>query len=254
MMENLIEQIPGATPVFVLVAGFVIGLAHAFEPDHVAAVATQATKARHSRSLPIFRQMGVGAFRGSILGALWGAGHTSTLLLVSMLIFVFSLSIPPQVFSNLELVVGMMLVFLGASIYLNKKLLRKEHKHPHVHENGTIHTHEHTHNKDHRHGHKSYIIGCIHGLAGSGALVVLALSTLSDVQIILSFVLVFGVGSILGMMIVSGAIGLPFAISTHSEKIHKILRFVVGAISITIGFDILYNVTLESGSFFGLHL
>jgi hypothetical protein len=254
VIESLIEQIPSATPVFVLVAGFVIGLAHAFEPDHVAAVATQATKSRQSYSLPVFRRMGIGALKGSILGALWGAGHTSMLLLVSMLIFVFSLSIPPQVFSNLELVVGMMLVFLGASIYLNKKLLRKGHEHPHVHENGTIHTHEHTHNKEHRHGHKSYIIGCIHGLAGSGALVVLALSTLSDVQIILSFVLVFGVGSILGMMIVSGAIGLPFAISTHSEKIHRALRFVVGAISITIGFDILYNVTLESGSFFGLHL
>lgn len=254
MIENLIEQIPSATPIFVLVAGFVIGLAHAFEPDHVAAVATQATKFRQNRSLPVFRRLGAGAFKGSILGALWGAGHTSTLLLVSMLIFVFSLSIPPEVFSNLELVVGMMLVFLGISIYVNKKLFRKDHEHPHVHDDGTIHTHQHDHVKEHSHGHKSYIIGCIHGLAGSGALVVLALSTLSDVQIILSFVLVFGVGSILGMMIVSGAIGLPFAISTHSEKIHKALRFVVGAISITIGLDILYNVTLESGNFFGLSL
>jgi len=254
MIESLIEQIPDATPVFVLVAGFVIGLAHAFEPDHVAAVATQATRSRQNHSLPVFRRIGTGAFKGSILGALWGAGHTSTLLLVSLLIFVFSLSIPPQVFSNLELIVGMMLVFLGASIYLNKKLLRKGHEHPHVHEDGMIHTHQHDHNKEHRHGHKSYIIGCIHGLAGSGALVILALSTLSDVQVILSFVLVFGIGSILGMMMVSGAIGLPFAISTYSEKIYKTLRFVVGAISITIGFDILYNVTLESGNFFGLHL
>jgi sulfite exporter TauE/SafE len=254
MIENIIEQIPGATPVFVLVAGFVIGLAHAFEPDHVAAVATQATKARQNSSLPVFRRIGIGAFRGSILGALWGAGHTSMLILVSLLIFVFSLKVPNEVFSNFELIVGMMLVFLGISIYMNKKLLRKGHVHPHIHEDGTMHAHEHSHNKEHRHGHKSYIIGCVHGLAGSGALVVLALSTLNDVQIILSFILVFGVGSILGMMMVSGAIGLPFAVSTSSERIHKFLRFIVGAVSIIIGFDILYSVTLESGNFFGLHL
>lgn len=254
MLESLIEQIPEAAPIFVLVAGFVIGLSHAFEPDHVAAVATQATTSKQSRSLPVFRRLGLGAFKGSMLGALWGAGHTSTLLFVSLLIFVFSLSIPSAIFSNLELVVGLMLVFLGISVYVNKKLFRKNHAHPHVHADGTVHTHEHNHDKVHHHGHRSYIIGCIHGLAGSGSLVILALSTLSDIQIILSFVLVFGVGSILGMMIVSGAIGLPFAVFTHSERIHKTLRFVVGAISMGIGFDILYNVTLETGNFFGLPL
>ena len=252
MIEELIKQLPTATPFFVLVAGFVIGLFHAFEPDHVVAVATQNSKSAQKSSLSFFQQIRSGAIKSSILGALWGAGHTSSLVIVSLLIFVFSMNIPNEMFSNFEFGVGVMLVILGVFTYLNRRLVREKHIHTHTHDD-LVHTHPHTHDKVHSHGHKAYIIGCIHGLAGSGSLVVLALSTLHDLQTILSFILVFGIGSIVGMMLVSSAIGLPFSLSVYSERINKILRYLVGSISIIIGIDILYNIVI-SGSFFGLNI
>jgi len=252
MIEELIKQLPTATPLFVLVAGFVIGLFHAFEPDHVVAVATQNSKSTQKSSLSFFKQIRSGAIKSSILGALWGAGHTSSLVLVSLLIFVFSMNIPNEMFSNFEFGVGVMLVILGVFTYLNRRLVGEKHIHTHTHDD-LVHTHPHTHDKVHSHGHKSYIIGCIHGLAGSGSLVVLALSTLHDLQTILSFILVFGIGSIVGMMLVSSAIGLPFSLSVYSERINKILRYLVGSISIIIGIDILYNIVI-SGTFFGLNI
>ena len=252
MIEELIKQLPTATPFFVLVAGFLIGLSHAFEPDHIVAVATQNSKSLQKNSSSIFRQISSGAIKSSILGALWGAGHTSALVLVSLLIFVFSMSIPNQMFGNFEFGVGIMLVILGLSTYFNRRLFGEKHIHTHAHD-GIIHTHPHIHDKTHGHGHKSYIIGCIHGLAGSGSLVVLALSTLHDLQTILSFVLVFGIGSIIGMIMISSVIGLPFSLTFYSERINKILRYSVGSISIVIGIDILYNI-ITSGNFFGLSI
>jgi len=251
MIEELIKELPTATPFFVLVSGFLIGLSHAFEPDHVVAVATQNSKLAQKSSLRHFRQIGLSALRSSILGALWGAGHTSSLVLVSLLIFVFSMSIPDTMFGNFEFGVGMMLVILGLFTYLRRGLKQK-HIHTHTHDN-LVHTHPHTHDKEHTHGHKSYLIGCIHGLAGSGSLVVLALSTLHNLENILSFILVFGVGSIIGMMLVSSAIGLPFSFTVYSNRINKILRYSVGSLSIIIGIDIMYNI-INSGSFFGLSI
>ena len=252
MIEELVKHLPTATPFFALVTGFLIGLLHAFEPDHVVAVATQNSKSTQKNSLPFFQHIRSSAIKSSILGALWGAGHTSSLVLVSLLIFVFSMNIPNEMFSNFEFGVGIMLVILGVFTYLNRRLVGEKHIHTHTHDD-LVHTHPHTHDKVHSHGHKSYIIGCIHGLAGSGSLVVLALSTLHDLQTILSFILVFGTGSIVGMMLVSSAIGLPFSFSVYSKRINKILRYLVGSISIIIGIDILYNIVI-SGSFFGLNI
>lgn len=247
MIEELIKQLPSATPFFVLAAGFMLGLLHAFEPDHVVAVATQNSKLAQKRSMSIFRQIGSGAIKSSFLGALWGAGHTSAIVLVSLLIFVFSMNIPDKIFSNFEIGVGMMLVALGLFTYAKRGIAAQKHTHPHAHDT-MVHVHPHAHDKTHSHGHKSYLIGCVHGLAGSGSLVVLALSTLHNLENILSFVLVFGVGSIIGMMLVSSVIGLPFSLTQHSARINKILRYSVGSISIVIGVDILYNI-LSSGNF-----
>lgn len=242
-----------ATPLFVLTAGFVIGLLHAFEPDHVAAVSTQIAGYKTKQSKSIGRRIGTNTIRTSILGALWGAGHTSTLVLVGALVFLFSLEISEEVFSGLEFVVGVMLVFLGVSAYVTKKMLMGKHAHPHTHSDGTMHIHPHTHDGKHKHGHRSYFIGCIHGLAGSGSLVVLVAATFSDIQTILSFVLVFGIGSILGMMLVSGVIALPFTLSAHAIKISRILRYAVAAASIGVGVHIMFEVAYES-NVFGLHI
>jgi ABC-type nickel/cobalt efflux system permease component RcnA len=251
MIEELVQQLPTATPYFVLGVGFLIGLLHAFEPDHVVAVATQNSKLYHKQS-SVSGRIGSSALKGSILGGLWGAGHTSMIVLVSLLVFAFSMNIPSSMFDNFEFVVGLMLVALGLFTYYNRKSIKQKHVHPHSHD-GLVHTHHHTHDKAHTHGHKSYLIGCIHGLAGSGSLVVLALSALHDLQTVLSFVVIFGIGSIIGMMLVSSVIGLPFSLAQNSEKISKILRYLVGSMSIIMGAGILYNI-LTSASFFGLSI
>lgn len=251
MLEEIIKQLPSATPFFVLASGFLIGLLHAFEPDHVAAVATQNTKLSQ-RSLTRLGQIRSGALKSSVLGALWGAGHTSSIVLVSVLIFAFSVNIPDEMFGNFEFGVGLMLITLGFLTYRNRGLMGQKHIHTHTH-NDIVHTHAHTHDKAHSHGHKSYLIGCVHGLAGSGSLVVLALSALHDLQNILSFVVIFGVGSIVGMILVSSAIGLPFSLTVNSQRINKILRYSIASISIIIGMEILYGI-ITSGSFFGLSI
>ena len=114
--------------------------------------------------------------------------------------------------------------------------------HSHAHKDGTIHTHPHDHNGDHKHSHKSYLIGCIHGLAGSGALLVVIAGTLSNIQDILSFILIFGVGSIIGMTLVSSLIGIPFALSNKALSLEKTLRYVVGSVSFLIGISIIYEI------------
>ena len=251
MIEELVQQLPTATPYFVLGAGFLIGLLHAFEPDHVVAVATQNSKLYQKKS-SMSGRITASAIKGSVLGGLWGAGHTSMIVLVSLLIFAFSMNIPSSMFDNFEFGVGIMLVALGLFTYYNRKSIKQKHVHPHSHD-GMVHTHSHTHDKSHTHGHKSYLIGCIHGLAGSGSLVVLALSALHDLQTVLSFGVIFGVGSIIGMMLVSSIIGLPFSLVQNSAKINKILRYLVGSISIIIGAGILYDI-LTNASFFGLNI
>jgi hypothetical protein len=114
--------------------------------------------------------------------------------------------------------------------------------HSHAHKDGTIHTHPHDHGSDHKHGHKSYLIGCIHGLAGSGVLLVVIAGTLSSIQDILSFILIFGVGSVIGMTVISSLIGIPFALSNKALSLEKTLRYVVGSVSFLIGISIIYEI------------
>src|SRR3990172_6036224 len=250
-MEELISQFQTMTPILIMVAGLAIGLEHAFEPDHIAAVSTQIAKRKfqQSKSLKVF--VGQSTLRSSLLGALWGAGHTSTLILVGLLVFALSLSITNTVFIGLEFIVGLMLVFLGSMAYLNKSIFKFRHLHPHIHEDGTIHTHPHTHDGEHKHGHKLYAIGCVHGLAGSGSLVVLVASSLGSVEMVLSFILIFGIGSMVGMAIISGLIGLPFAFTSNIVKINRILRYVAGTASLLIGINIMYEVGVI-GKLFGI--
>jgi high-affinity nickel permease len=247
-MEEILTQIGELSPVLIMGLGLAIGLEHAFEPDHVAAVGTQVSKGRLAQKSrkSLLRS---GAIRSSVIGVFWGAGHTTTLVLMGILVYALAIKIEQQIFSGLEFAVGIMLVFLAATTILNKRF-RLKHRHPHQHTDGTIHYDEHSHSDiDHKHGHKSYLIGCIHGLAGSGSLVVLTAATLNNVMMVLSFILIFGIGSIMGMMLVSGILGLPFALSAKSITINKILRYAAGAFSLVIGINILYSVGIVDNLF-----
>jgi len=248
MFEQILDQIQTMSPALILTLGLAIGLQHAFEPDHVAAVSTLVSKSK--RGSQTFKQIvKEGTFKSSILGAFWGAGHTTSLVVMGLLMFVLAINIPSNVFLGLEFVVGIMLVYLAFTTFSNKKLFPIKHMHPHAHENGTVHIHQHEHNSEHKHSHKSYLIGCIHGLAGSGALVVLTASTLGNIETVLSFILIFGVGSVLGMVLVSNLIGLPFAFTNKIGSANKILRYVAGGASLLIGVNIVYEIGIVENLF-----
>lgn len=223
--------------------GLTVGIQHAFEPDHIAAVSTQISKLKFTQKSK--RKLFKESFtKSSFLGAIWGAGHTTALVMVGFLAYAFVLTIQDKIFSELEFVVGIMLVFLGISTILNRKF-RLRHKHPHQHNDGTIHFDEHTHNdSEHLHSHRSYFIGLVHGLAGSGSFVALTAATLSNVEMILGFIVIFGIGSIIGMTLVGVFMGIPFVFVNKIKIIQKAFRFVAGTFSLIIGINILFQIEI----------
>ena len=241
MIDNVLEQIGILSPVLVMGLGLTIGIQHAFEADHIAAVSTQILKSKlvKKSTKQLLRES---ITKLSILGAVWGAGHTTTLVLIGFLVYVLAITLTDQIFSGLEFTVGLMLVFLGVTTIFNKKIQFK-HKHPHSHKNGTIHLDEHDHNdSDHGHTHRSYLIGMIHGLAGSGSLVVLTAFIFDDVGMMLGFIIIFGIGSMMGMALVGSLIGIPLAFGNRITLIQKIFRYVAGTLSLVIGFNIMYQI------------
>lgn len=248
MINEILNQFQTMTPALILTLGLAVGLQHAFEPDHISAVTTQILKRKH-KTLEMKQLLKEGTFKSSILGALWGAGHTTTLIIIGLLLFVFSINIPSKVFLGFELIVGIMLVILAITTFSNKKIFKLKHTHPHIHSNGTLHTHPHNHDGEHKHTHKSYLIGCIHGLAGSGSLVVLTASTIGDFQTVLSFILIFGIGSVIGMAIISSLIGLPFALTNKFGTASKTLRYIACSATLLIGVNIIYEIGLSENLF-----
>jgi sulfite exporter TauE/SafE len=220
--------------------GFTIGIQHAFEPDHVSAVSTQVLKSKFDKksTKQLIKQS---IMKSSFLGAVWGAGHTTTLVLMGFLVYALAITMSEHIFSGFEFAVGVMLVFLGIATIINKKIQFK-HKHPHSHKDGTMHLDEHNHNdSNHRHTHKSYLIGLIHGLAGSGSLVVLSAVALDDMGMVLGFIVIFGVGSMIGMALVGILMGVPLAFAHRITSIQKIFKYVAGMFSLVIGINIMYQ-------------
>ncbi len=248
MINEILNQIQTMTPALILTMGLAVGLQHAFEPDHISAVTTQILKRKH-KTLELKQLLKEGTFKSSILGALWGAGHTTTLIIIGLLLFAFSINIPSKVFLGFEMIVGIMLVILAITTFSNKKLFKLKHSHPHIHTNGTLHIHPHNHEGEHKHSHKSYLIGCIHGLAGSGSIVILTASTLGDLQTVLSFILIFGIGSVIGMTIISSLIGLPFVLTNKFRSASKTLRYIACSATLLIGINIIYEIGLSENLF-----
>lgn len=233
----------GPTLLTTLSMGFLLGLVHALEADHVISVTTIVSQ---------HRTLG----RASLAGVFWGLGHTTTLLLVGLLVIVFKITIAQPVALFLEFAVGVVLVALGVSV-VKGYITGKVHAHAHQHHGVThLHFHSHAGREDHDHEHwaahhgRSLLVGMVHGLAGSAALMLLVLATIPTPLWGLLYILVFGAGSILGMVCVSTAIGLPFLITVESHApIHRWLRMGTGLASIAYGFFILTNVGFVQGLF-----
>jgi len=231
------ELSPSLSTFSVLVIGFVLGLQHATEADHLAAVSTIVSEKKN-------------LFMASLVGGLWGVGHTISLFAVGIIVIFLKLQISESVEAKLEACVGLMLVILGVNAL--RKLLQAKKVHIHTHEHGGhVHAHIHTHaekaaeESHHRFSLRSIVIGMVHGLAGSAALMLLVVPTIPSPWLATLYIFVFGVGSIGGMMTMSFLIGLPFHFTANRfDILNKAIRLSAGVFSLGFGATIIYEKLL----------
>lgn len=231
-----------------LILGFLLGLKHATDADHVVAVSTIVSEYRN-------------AWRGLWVGVSWGLGHTTPLIITGIAILL--LKEPAARFYEsyahfLEFAVGIMLVFLGLQAFWNLRR-RRIHAHEHEHEENS-HAHLHTHElltpPASHHGFfqpgkpffrlKSYVVGFVHGLAGSAAvmLVVLTTNAVSSFIVGLLYIIAFGLGTILSMGIITLVMGIPFSISGRFERVNQGVAAIAGTASIGFGFFLIYQLAV----------
>lgn len=238
---NIVQSnINAAAPTGILLLGLVTGLRHSMEADHIAAVLS--VVASNHKNIK----------RASMLGAIWGLGHTMSLFVAGLVVLLFAVNISETISSRLEFGVGIMLLFLGFTTLTGwsigkffKGLRHKtsSHKHIHYHEsNNIVHSHGHIHDTEHKHGHKSLIIGMVHGMAGSGALLLIVLSTINSIPLGLAYIAIFGAGSIGGMAAVSTLMGIPFVKLSNSAKISIALRYAAAITTLAIGTGLIYDL------------
>ncbi|HXL82000.1 MAG TPA: hypothetical protein VN951_14075 [Pyrinomonadaceae bacterium] len=255
-METSFTSLGGSA---LLGLGLVFGLKHATEVDHLVAVSTIVSEHRS-------------VLRSALVGGLWGAGHTASLVIIGVLVLVFRVAIPLRVANWLEFGVALMIIVLG--VLAVARVLRKRpdvHLHRHSH-NGQSHVHIHFHehgtehdttaashqSKDspatqasHSHaisqvGFKPLLVGAMHGLAGSAALTLLVLTQIQSVLLGLLYLALFGIGSTLGMLLMSGLIGLPFVLSGRRlTSINYGLQTAAGCFSVAFGLWYVYATAFK---------
>ena len=228
--------LPASSGLSILLLGFLLGVKHALDADHIVAVSTIATG---NRSLK----------RSCAIGFCWGVGHTAVLLVAGLAVLGFHLAIPHDTARLFEAGVGVMLIGLGLSV--GWTLLRERlHVHAHTHDDGTGHLHVHSHLEGHGHAHlhryrleyKSLAVGMMHGLAGSAALLLLVLSTVRSLTDGMLYILVFGTGSISGMVLLGAVLSIPFAVTpARLVRTHLMLRALAGLASVSLGGRMLYE-------------
>jgi ABC-type nickel/cobalt efflux system permease component RcnA len=199
---------------YIFLMGFLLGLRHALDADHVAAVATLASRTRSARETVR-------------VGMAWGVGHALTLLTVCLFVLALGVGFSDSLATGLEFLVGIMLVLLGADV-IRRVIRDRVHAHGHSHDRRGKHLHVHSHADDrnhaaasHDHAHASGLtgramaVGLMHGLAGSAALLVVSIVNTADFTIGLIYVALFGIGSMLGMAALSVTIALPLCLGVR---------------------------------------
>jgi len=240
LLEEIVSTVGDLTPALIMGLGLMVGIEHAFEPDHIAAVGTQLFKRKSKNRIK--NKLKTAFAKSSLIGIFWGAGHTTTLVIIGFLAYFFTIHITTEIFFDFELMVGAMLIFLGITT-IRKNKFKIQHRHPHQHSDGNLHFDVHEHNDDdHKHHHKSYLIGLIHGMAGSGSLIALTATTFDNIELTLIFILLFGLGSVIGMIIVSGLIGLPILLTDRISFINQFFRYGTATISLILGVRILFEI------------
>lgn len=257
----------------ILVLGFFLGMRHATDPDHVIAVTTIVARERTIKL-------------AAWIGALWGLGHTITIFAVGSGIILFSWVIPPHIGLSMEFSVGLMLILLGilnltgVMQWITNSFTPSHthhdhdsftHAHPHTH-GDYIHTHPHSHQPE-SHSHppdatplsridrlfgslgayqllRPLVVGLVHGLAGSAAVALLVLATIREAKWGVLYLLIFGVGTIAGMMLITAAISLPFSYTSNRfTGFNRMLRVTSGIVSLAFGLFIAYKIGFVNGLF-----
>ncbi len=254
----------------ILAVGFFLGMRHATDPDHVIAVTTIVSNQRNS-------------MRAAMIGAFWGFGHTLTIFVVGAGIILFNLVIPVRVGLSMELSVAVMLIILGlwnvagflrsapAASVPDPVAEKAIHSHPHSH-GAFVHNHPHTHqhesNSDSRDhapldwmdrvfgGVSAYqylrplVVGIVHGLAGSAAVALLVLTTIRNVHWAVAYLLIFGVGTIAGMMLITMSIASAFTMMGRGrQKFSRRLALASGVLSLGFGIFVAYQICFVNGLF-----
>lgn len=248
----------------ILAVGLLLGMRHATDADHVIAVSTIVTREQK-------------AGRAALIGAAWGVGHTATILAVGSVLILFRITLPARIGLSLELAVGLMLIVLGIR-NLRASLswpLGRRHEHKpmvHYHAHGDyIHAHasqpdvppSHSHQEtpvsklDQWFGRSSLysmvrplLIGIVHGLAGSAAIALLVLSTIPSARWAAGYLLIFGFGTVLGMMLITLAMASTFSFGQkHFVNVGRHFEWAAGAISLVFGMFVTYQISFGAGLF-----
>lgn len=237
-MGDFLGLFAAGSTIGVLGLGFFIGLKHATEADHLAAVSTIVSERKSLWS-------------SAVVGGLWGLGHTISLVIAGVFVLLLNFEISERTETILEFGVGIMLLMLGLNVIRRVKnggILHfhahghgeREHAHPHIHapaQNDRAETH---------HGFefspRSILIGMVHGLAGSAALMLIVIPTIESKALGLLYIVVFGIGSIGGMMIMSFLVGLPFHLTaSRFNLVNRLLQGTAGIVSVALGLAIIYE-------------
>src|SRR5450432_2659499 len=261
----------------ILAVGFFLGMRHATDPDHVIAVTTIVSNQRTS-------------MRAALIGAFWGVGHTLTIFVVGAGIILFNLVIPVRLGLSMELSVALMLIVLGvANVAAFFRSIPEAttsdfaldhsdgpsltHSHAHIHGH-LIHTHPHAHEpKTHSHNSgptplawldrlfgkagvylylRPLLVGIVHGLAGSAAVALLVLTTIRDPRWAVAYLLLFGIGTVAGMMVITMSIASAFNfMGSRSKSFPRIVGLASGFVSLAFGIFLVYQIGFANGLFTG---
>ena len=249
-----------------LFLGFFLGMRHATDADHVVAIATIVSR-EHSIA------------GSALIGAAWGIGHTITVMAVGIAIIFGGVIIPPRLGLSMEFAVGIMLVLLGVFTLTGMGRVfgaaRDPQLHDHVHAHGDyVHRHPHGHGPD-DHGHASdrtplarldhswlgslppyhwlrpFVVGLVHGLAGSAAIALMVLTIIRDPGLAIGYLLLFGVGTVGGMMLITVALSAPFAFTAMNQpRINWQLSVASGLVSFVFGLFLIYDIGFADGGLF----
>jgi ABC-type nickel/cobalt efflux system permease component RcnA len=263
----------GTDVLSLLFLGFFFGMRHATDPDHVVAIATIVSRQRTVRG-------------SAMIGAAWGVGHTITIMVVGGAIILFGVVIPPRLGLSMEFAVGIMLFLLGVLTLTGAGQIVRVAGRGHSHEvrlDAPVHTHAHgdyVHShiqvqSQANHGHpedrtpiawldrssfgyltlyqwlRPFVVGLVHGLAGSSAVALLVLTVIRDPVWAMGYLLLFGIGTIGGMMLITMALSAPFALTSFKlTRLNWQLRVASGLISFVFGLFLIYDLGFAQGGLF----